>query len=54
MVRVARLSDSASAQAANGVYGGSPAHASAALGDVGVRLIVDGTVAALRAFLNGG
>ncbi len=52
MVRTERLSDPGSAQAANGVYGGNPARSSAALGQKGVDLIVDGTVAALRKLLS--
>ncbi len=52
MVRSDRLADPASATAANGVYGGSPARATAAEGQKGVDLIVAGTVTAIRTFVD--
>ena len=53
MVRAGKLGEAAAARPENGVYGGSPARASAALGQKGVDLIVDGTAAAIRKFING-
>ncbi|MDE2384724.1 MAG: creatininase family protein [Alphaproteobacteria bacterium] len=47
MVRQAKLADPAAANPANGVYGGSPARANAAVGQKGVDLIVAGTVTAI-------
>ena len=48
MVRVDKLKDEKLATPANGVYGASPAKATAALGQKGVDLIVAGTVSAIQ------
>jgi len=48
MVRSDKLSDPKLATAANGVYGASSAKATAALGQMGVDLIVAGTVSAIQ------
>ena len=53
MVRDGKLADKASANPANGVYGGSPARSSAILGQKGVDLIVAGTVAEIVKFRGG-
>jgi len=53
MVRQDKLSDPKSAIPQNGVYGGSPAHASGELGQVGVDLIIAGTVSQIRKFRDG-
>ena len=53
MVRESKLADKASANPANGVYGGSPARSSAALGQKGVDLIVAGTVTEIQKFRGG-
>ena len=53
MVREGKLADKASANPANGVYGGSPARSSAALGQKGVDLIVAGTVTEIQKFRGG-
>ena len=53
MVRQDKLADPASAKPENGVYGGSPARASAALGQVGVDLMIAGTVRQIRNFRDG-
>lgn len=50
MVREGKLADKASANPANGVYGGSPARSSAILGQKGVDLIIAGTVTEIRKF----
>jgi len=50
MVRQDKLGDLASAKPENGVYGGSPARASPALGQSGVDLIIAGTVRQIRNF----
>jgi creatinine amidohydrolase/Fe(II)-dependent formamide hydrolase-like protein len=47
MVRAGKI---AKLGAADGVYGGDPKNASAALGQLGIDLIVDGTVSAIRNF----
>ena len=52
MVRVDKLQDPQSASPANGVYGGNPARASAALGKKGVDLIVAGTVTEIQKFVD--
>ncbi len=52
MVRHEKLAQSGSYAAADGVYGGNPKNASAELGQLGVDLIVDGTVTAIQNFLN--
>lgn len=49
MVRLDKLGDTLSA--ADGVYGGSPKAASASLGQLGIDLIVDGTVSAIQSFI---
>lgn len=51
MVRTDSLMASGSYSTADGVYGGSPKNASAELGQLGVDLIVDGTVTAIRNFI---
>ncbi|MBU6503717.1 MAG: creatininase family protein [Burkholderiales bacterium] len=48
MVRLAQLRAAPKPGAADGVYGGDPRHATAALGQLGVDAIVSNTVAALR------
>ena len=53
MVREGKLTDKASSNPSNGVYGGSPARSSAALGQKGVDLIVAGTVTEIQKFLGG-
>ncbi len=53
MVRQDKLADRASANPANGVYGGSPARSSAALGQKGIDLVVAGTVTEIRKFIDG-
>lgn len=53
MVRNGKLADKASANPANGVYGGSPARSTAILGQKGVDLIVAGTVAEIVKFRGG-
>ena len=53
MVRTGQLKDAAAARPENGVYGGSPARASAALGQKGVDLVVNGTAEAIRKFVKG-
>ena len=53
MVREGKLADKASANPANGVYGGSPARSSAILGQKGVDLIVVGTVTEIQKFRGG-
>ena len=50
MVRSDKLADSGSYSAADGVYGGNPKNATAQLGQLGVDLIVDGTVTAIENF----
>ncbi len=50
MVRQGKLADKASANPANGVYGGSPLRSSAALGQKGVDRIVAGTVTEIQKF----
>ncbi len=52
MVRQDKLQDPQSASSANGVYGGTPARASAALGKKGVDLIVAGTVIEIQKFMD--
>ena len=49
MVRQEKLKEAAQATRANGVYGGPPTRATAALGQIGVDLIVAGTVQAIKA-----
>jgi creatinine amidohydrolase len=51
MVRQDRIKNGPQLGAVDGVYGGDPKHASAALGQMGVDLIVDGTVTALAKFI---
>ena len=53
LVRQGKLADPASAKPENGVYGGSPARASAALGQAGVDLIIAGAVREIRKFRGG-
>ncbi len=48
MVRLAQLRNAPKPGAADGVYGGDPRHATAALGQLGVDAIVSRTVAALK------
>ena len=48
MVRLAQLRDAPKPGAQDGVYGGDPRHATAALGELGVDAIVANTVAALK------
>ncbi|TAM42417.1 MAG: creatininase family protein [Burkholderiaceae bacterium] len=48
MVRLAQLRNAPKPSAADGVYGGDPRHATAALGQLGVDAIVSRTVAALK------
>jgi len=48
MVRPDKMKDEKLTIATNGVYGGSPARASAVLGQMGVDLIVAGTVSAIK------
>ncbi|OWT55201.1 creatininase family protein [Candidimonas nitroreducens] len=48
MVRAQRLKTAPRPGTADGIYGGDPRRASAQLGELGVRLIVERTVAALR------
>ena len=52
MVLQEKLELSGSYSALEGVYGGNPKNATAELGQLGVDLIVDGTVSAIRNFLN--
>lgn len=51
MVRQERLLASPKLGASDGVYGGDPARSSAAFGQLGIDLIVDGTVDAIRGFV---
>ncbi len=51
MVRQERLSAPPKLGAADGVYGGDPARSSAEFGQLGIDLIVDGTVDAIRGFV---
>ncbi len=51
MVRQDLISKGPQLGAADGVYGGDPKHASTELGQMGVDLIVDGTVTALKKFI---
>ena len=53
MVREGKLADKASASPTQGVYGGSPARSTAALGQIGVELIIAGTVTEIQKFLGG-
>ena len=53
MVRDGKLADKASASPTQGVYGGSPARSTAALGQIGVDLIIAGTVTEIQKFLGG-
>ena len=53
LVRQDRLTSPPPLGPADGVYGGDPAHSSAAFGQLGVELIVSTTVADIRAFVNG-
>jgi len=53
MVRQDKMKNPSVTTLANGVYGGSPARSSAALGQKGVDLIVLGTVTGLRKILGG-
>lgn len=48
LVRKDKLATADGLTESNGVYGGSPKHATAALGQLGVDLIVDHTVAAIK------
>ena len=50
MVRTDTMKDPNLMNAGQGVYGGNPARSSAALGQLGVDLIVSGTVTAIRKF----
>jgi creatinine amidohydrolase/Fe(II)-dependent formamide hydrolase-like protein len=50
MVRQDKMRDASQTTLANGVYGGSPARSSAALGQLGIDLIVSGTVTAIQKF----
>ena len=50
MVRLDKMHDASQTTLALGVYGGSPARSSAALGQLGIDLIVSGTVTAIRKF----
>ncbi len=50
MVRTDRMKDTKLMTPEQGVYGGDPARSSAALGQVGIDLIVSGTVTAIRKF----
>jgi creatinine amidohydrolase len=50
MVRQDTMKDASLTTAERGVYGGSPARSSAALGQLGIDLIVSGTVTAIRKF----
>jgi len=52
-VRQDKLADGSSFGPAEGVYGGDPTRSSAAFGQLGVDLIVDGTVSAIRTFIAG-
>lgn len=52
MVRGESLAQSGSYSVADGVYGGNPKNATAKLGQIGVDLIVDGTVTAIENFRN--
>lgn len=51
MVRQDRLSGQTRFSAADGVYGGDPTRSSAQFGQLGIPLIVDGTVAAIQSFV---
>ncbi|WP_421915762.1 creatininase family protein [Mesorhizobium sp.] len=51
MVRKDRLADGARFTSADGVYGGDPTRSSAAFGQLGVDLIVNGTTDAIRGFI---
>ncbi len=51
MVREDRIINGPQLSSAVGVYGGDPKHASAELGQMGVDLIVDGTVTAVAKFI---
>lgn len=50
MVRPDKMKDASQTTLAQGVYGGIPARSSAALGQLGIDLIVSGTVTAIRKF----
>jgi creatinine amidohydrolase len=50
MVRTDRMKDANLMTPGEGVYGGDPARSSAALGQLGIDLIVSGTVTAIRKF----
>lgn len=52
MVRREKLTTVENFSVANGVYGGNPKNASVKLGQIGVDLIVDGTVTAIQNFIN--
>jgi creatinine amidohydrolase len=51
LVRMGRIAGGKKLGASDGVYGGDPTNASAALGQLGVDLIVDGTTEAIRDFI---
>jgi len=48
LVRQDKLASSGGLNESNGIYGGTPKHATAALGQLGVDLIIEHTVAAIR------
>jgi len=50
MVRTDRIVSGPNMGTSDGVYGGDPKRATAAVGKIGIDLIVNGTVAAIRAF----
>lgn len=50
MVRMDRITSGPKMSASDGVYGGDPKRATPALGKIGIDLIVNGTVSAIRAF----
>ncbi len=50
MVRADKMKDASQTTLEQGVYGGSPARSSAALGQLGIDLIVSGTVTDIRKF----
>jgi creatinine amidohydrolase/Fe(II)-dependent formamide hydrolase-like protein len=52
LVRSDRLAAAPKLGAGDGVYGGDPARSSAALGQLGIDLIVDGTTDAIREFIS--
>jgi creatinine amidohydrolase len=51
MVRLEKIKTGPKLGASDGVYGGDPKNASPELGQLGIDLIVDGTVSAIQSFI---